>query len=194
VEPSHFEFTLVAPDDATLPYERESVDCVVLFDVLEHLIDPAKTLGAVHEILRPNGAVISFTPLEAQPLSFYVMFRRLLGDDLYVTTKEHVQAFSERALRTLVEQEFTIRKVEYAYHLVSHFMDAFLFALMKSPWVRRRFWQDNPFYAEDEQQAGELSALGIALRAANAVAYAESSMLRHCRAGAAGMLFVATAR
>jgi hypothetical protein len=162
--------------------------------VLEHLIDPAQTLIAVREILRPNGTVISFTPLEAQPLSFYVMFRKLLGDDLYVTTKEHVQAFSERTLRTLVEQEFAIQEVEYAYHLVGQFMDASLFALMKSSWMRKRFWQDNPFYAEDEQQASELSPVGIALRAGNAVAYAESKVLRHCRVGAAGLLFTATVR
>ena len=94
-EPTTFNFTLVDPDDAALPYDARSFDAVVMFDVLEHVFDPAAVIKSVRAVLKPDGVVVSFTPLEDQPLSFYRIYRRLLGDDLYVDTKEHVHTFSE---------------------------------------------------------------------------------------------------
>jgi hypothetical protein len=128
-------------------------------------------------------------------LSFYRLYRALLGQDLYARTKEHLQAFSEVDLRTLVEQEFVIRDRRFAYHLVGQLMDATLFALMKFPAVRARFWETNPYYAEDEPNAeSSPSVFGAALRAANALAYAESRLLGRSGFGAAGILFTATPR
>ena len=117
----------------TLPYDDASFDVVVLFDVLEHVFDPAAVIKSVRAVLKPQGVVVSFTPLEDQPLSFYRMYRRVLGDDLYVDTKEHVHVFSEASLRQVVETEFVIDDVAFAYHLLGHLMDATLFALVKIP-------------------------------------------------------------
>ncbi len=198
--PRQFEFSLVDPDAPSLPFDPASFDAVVLFDVLEHLRDPQSTLRAARQLLRPGASLVSFTPLEGQPLSFYRLYRKLLGDDLYLRTKEHLQAFSEVDLRTLVEKEFVIRDRRYAYHLVGQLMDATLFALMKFRAVRARFWETNPYYAEDEPNVGGSntgssgSAFGAALRAANALAYGESRLLGRSSFGAAGILFTATPR
>jgi SAM-dependent methyltransferase len=191
--PSNFTFTLIDPLEPTLPYEPDSFDAVVMFDVLEHLTDVAGSLGAARDALRPDGRLISFTPLEGQRVSFYRLYRRLFGDDLYVKTKEHIQAFSEQSLRSLVAQQFTVRDHVYLYHLLGQFMDATLFALMKIPSVRKRFWDENPFYAESSTEGSKPpSPLGRALRAANAVAYAESRLLARHPYGAAGLLFTAS--
>jgi SAM-dependent methyltransferase len=192
-----FDFRLVDPDDSQLPYEVGSVDAVVMFDVLEHVVEPSTMLAAAHAILRPSGVLISFTPLEGQAFSMYKLYRRLLGDDLYITTKEHVQSFSETDLRSLLTPAgFQIDSTAYAYHLMGHVMDATLFALMKVPAIRKRFWADNPFYAEATRGAEQQqdSALARALRAANALAYAESRLLRHRTFCAAGLLFTASPR
>ena len=165
-----------------------------MYDVLEHLRDPGSSLTAAHRILRPGGLLVSFTPLEGQPFSMYRWYRRLLGDELYVETKEHLQAFSERSLLAVVEPGFRIVDREYAYHLVGHCMDATLFALMKVPAIRRRFWSENPFYAEGEASASAPSPFERALRGANAIAAFESRLLRRVRFGAAGLLFTAVAR
>lgn len=195
--PAHFGFTLVSPGESTLPYLPGSFDAVVMFDLLEHVVDPVATLHAAGAVLRPGGRLVSFTPLEGQPLSFYRFFRWLLGDDLYLRTKEHLHAYSEESLRRLVTRDFEINDHAYAYHLLGHLMDATLFALMKSTALRNRFWRDNPFYEEEQ---GTLSAgvrrspLSRLLRAANVLAYVESRALRRVRHGAAGLLFVATRR
>ena len=190
--PEQFQFTLLDPSRDTLPYDEETFDVVVLFDVLEHVRHPAALLKAVHAVLRPGGVAVSYTPLEGQRLSFYRMYQRLLGDDLYVETKEHIHAFSEAGLRSLVEAELALGRVEYAYHLLGHLMDATLFALTKLPALRKRFWQANPYYGEDSSSSVDAtSTLGSVMKLANALAFAESSLLRHHRLGSAGMLFTA---
>ena len=78
----------------------------------------------------------------------------------------------------------------YAYHFLGHLMDATLFALVKIPAIRARFWESNPYYRETQSEAPESGSLLLPLlRAANALAYWESKTLRHTRFGAAGMLF-----
>ncbi|HIK32484.1 MAG TPA: methyltransferase domain-containing protein [Oscillatoriales cyanobacterium M59_W2019_021] len=49
-------------DDATLGIEPESVDCLVYGDVLEHLIDPWKTLKHHVSWLKPDGQVVASIP------------------------------------------------------------------------------------------------------------------------------------
>jgi SAM-dependent methyltransferase len=192
-----FKFKPLDPNLPDLPYEPGTFDAVMLFDVLEHFPDPAASLRSARAVLRDGGRLVSFTPLEGQRFSFYRMYRRLLGDDLYAHTKGHLQAFSERSLRALLADQFRITDQLYAYHLAGHLMDASLYAALKSRRLHRRYWSDNPYYAEGGDTASadqRRSPVAAVLRAANRVAYAESRMLRRRSWGAAGMLFVATAR
>jgi SAM-dependent methyltransferase len=195
-EPDEFAFTLVDPDVPDLPYPPGSFDVVLMFDVLEHFPDPAASVRAARAVLRDGGRFISFTPLEGQRLSFYRLYRRFLGDDLYARTKGHIHAFSESNLRALFTEHFRIVDQAYAYHFAGHLMDATLYAALASRGLHRRYWNDNPYYAEESEAAAaqkRRSLLGTALRAANTLAYAESRALRRRRAGAAGLLFVAKA-
>jgi SAM-dependent methyltransferase len=189
-----FEFRLVTPDSAELPFTPESFDAVLMSDILEHLHDPAATLHETAEVLRPGGSLVVFSPLEGQRFSFFRAYRKLFGDDLYVRTKEHVQAYSDASLRALIEARFAITRQEYAYHLLGHFMDATLFAAMQLPALERRFWSENPYYAEDESASEGEGLYGRALRAANRLAFIESRALRRTGIGAAGTLLVARKR
>jgi SAM-dependent methyltransferase len=191
--PSTFAFTQVNPDADSLPYEPGTFDAVVLFDILEHVPDPAAVLARARQVLRPDGVLVSFAPLEDQRPSFYRMYRRILGDDLYVETKEHVNAFSEAGIRRLVASGFSICDETFAYHCAGQFMDATLFALLKFPSMRARFWSSNPYYRETQaDQEEDTSWFSKVLRAANAIAYWESRLLHDRRTGAAGLLLTAT--
>jgi SAM-dependent methyltransferase len=189
----NFDFQLVRPDDNDLPYAPETFDMVIMCDFLEHVRLPAQVLSAARRLIKPGGGLIGVTPLEGQRVSFYTLYRKILGDDLYVRTKEHIQTYSKRSIRALVEREFEIVDTAFAYHPVGQFMDATLFAMLRSPRLARRFWSDNPFYEEAGAPArgGRASLLGVALRGANAVAYWESSVLHATGIGATGFLFVA---
>lgn len=49
-------------DGITIPLADESVDCVLLTEVLEHLEDAAGVVREVHRVLRPGGIVAGTTP------------------------------------------------------------------------------------------------------------------------------------
>ena len=195
--PEHFSFTQLEQAHTTLPYEAHEFDAVLMVDVLEHLVDPPVVLNGVRNVLRPEGRLVSFTPLEGQPFSFYRIFRRILGDDLYRITKEHTQTFSEASLRGLLETDFVVVDFEYVYHLFGHLMDATLFALLASQRLRNRFWQENPFYDESLASSDgrrRQTPLAVALQIANIMAYLESRVLRRVRLTSAGLLFAAAPR
>ena len=61
------DLTSVAADACALPLHSESVDLVVSFDVIQHIIDPEGAMREVGRVLRPGGcAVITFPFLYAE--------------------------------------------------------------------------------------------------------------------------------
>lgn len=52
----------VVGDLERLPFQRESFDCVISVDVVEHLSDPASFFQEAARCLRPNGVLILCTP------------------------------------------------------------------------------------------------------------------------------------
>jgi SAM-dependent methyltransferase len=49
-------------DGAALPVRSNGVDHVVLFEVLEHVPDPAAVLAEVRRVLRPDGTLVGSVP------------------------------------------------------------------------------------------------------------------------------------
>jgi SAM-dependent methyltransferase len=84
---------------AELPPEPESLDAVVLWDVIEHLPDPRRTLESAHARLRPGG-VVGMSTGDIESLS-----ARLHGRDWSLLTPPwHQFYFSRKTLRSLLEQ------------------------------------------------------------------------------------------
>src|SRR5579884_4130658 len=90
------------PIERDLPFPDGSLDLVLVVDVLEHVDDPRHLLAEAARVLSPGGRLLAFVPIEGEALSFYELFRRLLGRDTYVVTKEHVQAFTHEQARSLL--------------------------------------------------------------------------------------------
>lgn len=174
-----------------LPYETGAFDAVLLFDVLEHVPDPARTLAEVARILRPSGKLVAFVPIEGERWSLYALYRRLFGRDLYARTKHHVQAFSHAGLKKLLGAHFVVEKQRYAYHLLGQCMDATFFAAATHPAVRDFWANDNVYYATQASPRPLARALNRALELGNGAAFAESTVLSRARAGSAGLLVTA---
>ena len=79
-----------------LPPERR-FDAVVMLDLLEHIIDPARFLDTVHARLRPGGRVFIMTP-NIRSLLAIVSGRRWVSFKI----PEHVYYYSPRSLRRLL--------------------------------------------------------------------------------------------
>ncbi|MEO6950190.1 MAG: class I SAM-dependent methyltransferase [Polyangia bacterium] len=94
------------PLTTTTPFERRTFDVVVLSEVVEHLTDPAALLMEARSLLRSGGALWVTTP-NRDGLS-----GRLLGEDWRVVGDEHLNYYTARTLRLLLERTgYSIRSI-----------------------------------------------------------------------------------
>jgi SAM-dependent methyltransferase len=192
-----FVFTPLERSTGRLPYQDSSVDIALLVDVLEHVDYPETTLSEIARILRLNGRMLAFVPIEGESISWYSMFRAMLGRDLYVRTKGHINSFTHDELERMLAVRFIVDERRYLYHTLGQLMDAALCAALTIGPVRRAFWTHSPYHGErtatdPPSLVGRLIA--AAFKAANAAAWAESRFLRNIRAMSAGVLVAAHVR
>lgn len=181
------EFRVMTRD---IPYADASFDAVLVVDVLEHVDDPAHVVAEIARVLRPGGRFVGFVPIEGEPRSLYTLYKKLLGDDLYVRTKHHVQAFRHADVVNLLEDHFELVDQSHAYHALGHAMDATFFAAAHLPRLQKFWWRENRYYAAEPARQGPLAfAMNRLLELGNALAYLESRVLAKRPLAAAGMLF-----
>ena len=98
--------TLTAP----LPYAAESADICICEQVIEHLEDPGLVLREIGRVLRPGGLLVLGVPSFPAPVlplhRALTRLRRRLSPDRHF----HVQSFTARAARSVVERAgFSVR-------------------------------------------------------------------------------------
>lgn len=193
------DFAFVELDASTglLPYDDSSVDVALLVDVLEHVDRPEIVLGEIARILRPDGRLVSFVPIEGEPISWFSAFRAVLGQDLYVRTKDHINSFTHAEVERMLAVGFVVDERRYLYHFLGQLMDAALCAALTIGPVRRAFWTHSPYHGESTATrpssiVGRLVA--TAFRAANVAAWVESRLLAAVRTTSAGVLLTAHVR
>jgi SAM-dependent methyltransferase len=192
VEADCYTYHRMTPD---IDLPDGSMDVVLIVDVLEHVPDARRILAEAARVLRPGGRFMGFIPVEGERVSFYEIFRRVFGQDVYAVTKEHVLAFTHEQVRALLSERFDVDEIRYAYHLLGHFMDAAFFGLARFKRLRKFWWTENVYYNADKKNAGGgVGLLNRLLVLGNAVASAESMALARVRFGSAGVLFSAVAR
>lgn len=189
--PANIGFRLMTSD---IPYDACSFDAVIIVDVLEHVRDPEHVVQEILRVLKPGGRFVGFVPIEGEKRSLYAVYRALLGDDLYIKTKHHVNAFTYADVARLLAGRFEIVDTSHVYHWLGHAMDATFFAAARLPQLAKFWWQDNTYYAgRQARQSPLVYALNRLLELGNVVAYWESRLLAKHRMGLAGLLFEAHA-
>jgi SAM-dependent methyltransferase len=192
-----FVFTALDASTGTLPYEDASVDVALMVDVLEHVEFPETTVSEMARILRPGGRLLAFVPMEGEPISWFSAFRAVLGQDLYVRTKDHINSFTHDQVERMLATRFVVEERQYLYHFLGQLMDAALCAALTIGPVRRAFWTHSPYHGESNAaQAPSIvgRVVASAFRAANAAAWFESHRLRNVRTLSAGVLYQARPR
>lgn len=88
--------------------KENSADILVVTEVLEHLIDPHKTLKEIKRVLKPGGILISSAPYDTylslwRPLFTLYCFIKgdLLKVPLFLNRAGHINQFSPRKMRNL---------------------------------------------------------------------------------------------
>jgi SAM-dependent methyltransferase len=80
-------------------FDDGSFDIVVMFDVIEHLLEPMAILRTARRVLRPGGAILVSTP------NLNALSRTALGDSWAVLSPgEHLYYFTEATLSRALER------------------------------------------------------------------------------------------
>lgn len=87
-----------------LPFETESVDAVIMSEVLEHLADPWTVVARLHSLLRPGGLFLASSPNVAH----HRIIRNLIAGRWDLTEsgpmdRTHLRWFTPRTYRKMFE-------------------------------------------------------------------------------------------
>jgi 2-polyprenyl-3-methyl-5-hydroxy-6-metoxy-1,4-benzoquinol methylase len=81
-------------------FEERSFDAISFFDVIEHLLDPLKTLRAGVRLLRPGGIVFLYVP------NYDSASRLLMGKDAhFIWPTHHLNYYTPATIRDLMGRE-----------------------------------------------------------------------------------------
>jgi len=89
-----------------LPLKDNSIDCIILAEVIEHLDQPSKAIGEIHRVLKKNGMLIMLFPNDLMFLVARLLTLKV-KEAFYDTG--HVKQWSpQKARKFLSEHNFSI--------------------------------------------------------------------------------------
>ena len=87
----------------SLPYDKESFDCIILADILEHLIDPGAVLQKLSVFLKKNGVFICSIPNIRHYGALLKLIRHgWIYEDYGLFDRTHLRFFSLRSMKDLI--------------------------------------------------------------------------------------------
>lgn len=127
-DPQEVVFGLANADG--LPYPAESFAAVVMFDVLEHLESPDTAVQAIWRVLRPDGLLHLFVPIEGALHTLHGLLA-LAGWRAKEHYGGHIQRFALREVRkVLIGAGLRIERQRWSCHLVNQTVDVAYFSLL----------------------------------------------------------------
>lgn len=120
----------VAASGEELPFHDGFFDAVTMFDVLEHLTDPERSLRDIQRVLRMGGVFHLFLPLEKQPRTIYSLLHRW-GWKAKLEHCGHVRFYTDKDGRGLLEDAgFEVQDLRWSFHPLFAAVDVAYFTLL----------------------------------------------------------------
>jgi len=114
-----------------LPFVDRYFDAVLMFDVLEHLPKPEIALKEARRVLKENGILHIFSPLDRQPWTLYWLFYKL-GWRAKDKHTGHLHSFSSNEFESLLKKSgFKIKKKRFSFHFLFSLCDIAYFSLLE---------------------------------------------------------------
>jgi len=191
VKKPKYNFTQILKDTTKLPYKDKYFDVVVCMDVIEHVKEYKRYIREIKRILKPGGIFCGFCPCEGNTFSSYSLAKLILGKNIFIRTKEHVNSFKTDHLEFMLNYHFEKTEYNYSYHILGQIMDATLYSLMIIPKVEKLFWNENKYYNKKKNinKSFISKVFNELLTLANGIAYFESYHLKHVRSLSTGLHF-----
>lgn len=116
-------------DALDLPYDDNSFDIVVLFDVFEHVTDVGRAADEVARILRPGGVFHCFVPCEGNKSTLFSVFRHSRRIPIHTWKREHIghiQILTTREMQRILERrDLQVMDTTFSFHLLGQIHDLF---------------------------------------------------------------------
>ena len=117
------EFILHDLEGKSLPFDKNSLDIIVMSEVLEHIHDPKKMLLEINRVTKPNGFLILTVPYDTSISAWRYLFAMqcflkgtIFRDTYYKHKCGHVQCFSPKSLSMLCsEAGFTVKSKKLTF-------------------------------------------------------------------------------
>ncbi len=107
-----------------IPFKDKSFDAVLMFDLLEHLEDPKRSLNEIRRVLKPGGIFSAFVPIEGGIFSIPGLIDKFFGFPGKEKYAGHIQNFTLSDLLTLLEKtDLKFIKKRYFGYLVFQLVD-----------------------------------------------------------------------
>ena len=119
-------------DAHDLPYRDNSFDAIIVFDLIEHVVDVDKVISEINRVLKDDGIFHCFIPCEINfPTFYWLLWKTGISPDLKKFVG-HIQKFDEQIITDkLTRNGFSPVKLNYSYHYFGQLMDILLFTAIK---------------------------------------------------------------
>ncbi len=162
--------------DNHFPYEDKSLDAVLIFDVLEHVLSPDLFVKEIYRVLKPGGLLYVFVPCEGDGLSLWHMLRKFgIKGDLTQKYAGHIQYFSRGEVFALfTKNNFSITRRRYSEHFFGQILGIAAFLLMDQAGKKSIEQINNEAYFTSQRQS---KIVWLAKKFVNSFVYLESIIL-----------------
>ncbi|MDT8899720.1 glycosyltransferase [Anaeroselena agilis] len=145
-------------ETAVLPYPAGSFDCVILADILEHLLDPWRALASLKQYLKPDGQILASIP---NVMHFSVLRSLLTGNWTY----EDAGILDRTHLRF-----FTLSEIKKMFASAGYAINAYHPTVVHETDDDRRLIDTLAGYWGDDRLASEYRAYQYIIKAGHAAA------------------------
>lgn len=167
-------------EEDILPFADDMFDAVLIYDVLEHVKNPASILKEVSRVLKKDGLFYMFVPCEGDYTSFWFWLRKIgVGTELTFKHAGHINYFSRKNLLTLLSgAKFQILKIRYSEHILGQLLGIISFYLMdkKSRHQTGEQLNNEKYFKSFNKKS--CSLFTILKKIINSLVYIESLILR----------------
>ncbi len=114
-------------DALALPYEDNSFDIVLLFDVFEHVTDVGKAADEVARVLRPGGVFHCFVPCEGNKRTIFALLRHSKWLPIHRWKRDHIghiQILTTDGMKGILERRgLKVTDTTFSFHLLGQIHD-----------------------------------------------------------------------
>jgi SAM-dependent methyltransferase len=116
-------------DALNLPYEDNSFDIVLLFDVFEHVTDVGKAADEVARVLKPGGVFHCFVPCEGNRRTIFSVLRHNKQIPIHRWKRDHIghiQILTTKAMQGILNRRgLNVTNTTFSFHILGQIHDVF---------------------------------------------------------------------